>query len=364
MSVVADARASQCSKLILSAEDFSWAFPHHMERLAEIASLGDLRVIVTLSQMGRRGVSLWQQSVHAGYEKSLAESEALIVGRMVEPDFLAALFSAFGEGRIRVIVVDRDGSRDQMFRHFTNATAVPILPLSESELLHANKSMSVQEAELARLCNECCKRLGVGLLERQSLQVTLRSIFNDERWVEAAAPRPLRMPARWQLSLRTRMQDTIAWVANMHRSGKIHVYGDVDPAALRQLVHDANDRAKAGREIVLFPEGTRRPPGAVPDYKSGAVALYEGLGLQCVPVALNSGLYWPRRELIRYPGTIIVEILDPLPPGLPRKEFKAQLQERIEAAADRLILEAARSPNPPPIALDVLVKVEATARNN
>lgn len=144
----------------------------------------------------------------------------------------------------------------------------------------------------------------------------------------------------------------------------VFVRRDRGPAALRQLVHDANDRAKAGREIVLFPEGTRRPPGAVPDYKSGAVALYEGLGLQCVPVALNSGLYWPRRELIRYPGTIIVEILDPLPPGLPRKEFKAQLQERIEAAADRLILEAARSPNPPPIAPDVLVKVEATARNN
>lgn len=144
----------------------------------------------------------------------------------------------------------------------------------------------------------------------------------------------------------------------------VFVRRDRGPAALRQLVHDANDRAEAGREIVLFPEGTRRPPGAAPDYKSGAVALYEGLGLQCVPVALNSGLYWPRRELIRYPGTIIVEILDPLPPGLPRKEFKAQLQERIEAAADRLILEAARSPNPPPIALDVLVKVEATARNN
>lgn len=144
----------------------------------------------------------------------------------------------------------------------------------------------------------------------------------------------------------------------------VFVRRDRGPAALRQLVHDANERAKAGREIVLFPEGTRRPPGAEPDYKSGAVALYEGLGLQCVPVALNSGLYWPRRELIRYPGTIIVEILDPLPPGLPRKEFKAQLQERIEAAADRLILEAARSANPPPIAPDVLKKVEDTARNN
>ena len=140
----------------------------------------------------------------------------------------------------------------------------------------------------------------------------------------------------------------------------VFVRRDRGPAALRRLVHDANDRARAGREIVLFPEGTRRPPAAEPDYKSGAVALYEGLGLQCVPVALNSGLYWPRRQLIRYPGTIVVEILDPLPPGMPRKEFKAQLQQEIEAAANRLIIEAAKAPNAPPTALQALKKVEHT----
>lgn len=133
------------------------------------------------------------------------------------------------------------------------------------------------------------------------------------------------------------------------------------PAALRRLVRDAEDRASAGREIVIFPEGTRRAPGAEPDYKSGVVALYEGLGLPCVPVALNSGLYWPRRQLIRFPGTIIVEILDPLPADLPRSEFRAVLESRIEAAANRLIIEAARSENPPPIAADVLARAEAAA---
>jgi 1-acyl-sn-glycerol-3-phosphate acyltransferase len=144
----------------------------------------------------------------------------------------------------------------------------------------------------------------------------------------------------------------------------VFVRRDRGPAALRRLVHDANDRAAAGREIVIFPEGTRRAPGAEPDYKSGAVALYEGLGLPCVPVALNSGLYWPRRELIRYPGTIIVEILDPLPPGLPRGEFRTELQRRIEEAAGRLILEAERSANPPPISAEVLTEVERRAAKN
>jgi 1-acyl-sn-glycerol-3-phosphate acyltransferase len=118
--------------------------------------------------------------------------------------------------------------------------------------------------------------------------------------------------------------------------------------ALKQMLADAKDRAAQGREVFIFPEGTRRPPGAEPDYKPGYVALYQGLGLHCYPVALNSGLYWPRRTLQRYPGTIIVEILDPIPPGLPRAEFRRRLENSIEAAADRLLLEASESLTPPP----------------
>jgi 1-acyl-sn-glycerol-3-phosphate acyltransferase len=144
-----------------------------------------------------------------------------------------------------------------------------------------------------------------------------------------------------------------------------HVFVERDrgPAALRKLIRDAKARADAGREIVIFPEGTRRAPGAEPDYKPGTVALYEGLGLPCVPMALNSGLYWPRRELMRYPGTIIVEILDPIPAGLPREEFREELKRRIEAASSRLIVEAARSATPPPIPGDVLERAEGPPTN-
>jgi 1-acyl-sn-glycerol-3-phosphate acyltransferase len=134
------------------------------------------------------------------------------------------------------------------------------------------------------------------------------------------------------------------------------------PGALRQLLRDAKARAEAGREVVIFPEGTRRPPGAEPDYKPGVVAVYEGLGLPCVPMALNSGLYWPRRSLVRYPGTIIVEILDPIPADLPRAEFKAELEQRIEAACNRLILEAARSDDPPPLPPGALAQAQAACK--
>ena len=87
------------------------------------------------------------------------------------------------------------------------------------------------------------------------------------------------------------------------------------------MLREARKRIEAGREIIIFPEGTRRAPGAPPSYKTGVVLLYEALGVPCVPVALNSGLFWPRRSLTRRPGTIIVEILEPIPPGLPKKEF-------------------------------------------
>jgi 1-acyl-sn-glycerol-3-phosphate acyltransferase len=129
----------------------------------------------------------------------------------------------------------------------------------------------------------------------------------------------------------------------------ILVKRDRAAVALKAMIRDAKDRANQGREILIFPEGTRMAPGAEPDFKPGYVALYEGLELPAVPLALNSGLYWPRRSLMRYPGTIIVEFLDPLPPGLPRKVFRERIEAAIEDASLKLIAEAAGSARPPPL---------------
>lgn len=122
-------------------------------------------------------------------------------------------------------------------------------------------------------------------------------------------------------------------------------------AALKSMIRDARQRTSIDREVIIFPEGTRTMPGAPPDYKPGYVALYEALGVVTVPLALNSGLFWPRRSLWRYPGTIVVEFLPPLPPGLPRAEFRSRIEAAIEAASARLIEEASRSAHPPPLAL-------------
>ena len=120
----------------------------------------------------------------------------------------------------------------------------------------------------------------------------------------------------------------------------IPVDRDKGPAALRRMLREAKARIADGREIIIFPEGTRRAPGAPPDYKTGVILLYEALRVPCVPVALNSGLFWPRRSLVRRPGTIVVEFLDPIPPGLPKAEFLKRLTEAIETASTRLLAEA------------------------
>jgi 1-acyl-sn-glycerol-3-phosphate acyltransferase len=97
-----------------------------------------------------------------------------------------------------------------------------------------------------------------------------------------------------------------------------------------------------GRQIVIFPEGTRRPAGAEPAYKYGIVRLYETGNVPCVPIALNSGLFWKRRSIIRMPGTVVVEVLDPIPAGLDQEAFMMRLQNDIETATARLIEEGQR----------------------
>jgi 1-acyl-sn-glycerol-3-phosphate acyltransferase len=115
----------------------------------------------------------------------------------------------------------------------------------------------------------------------------------------------------------------------------------VDRAARRGAIADMVTRAQAefarGRQIIIFPEGTRTAPSAPPAYRQGVMHLYVQAGVPCLPVALNSGLFWPRRKFLRYPGTIVLEALDPIPPGLPREEFAARLEREIETATARLL---------------------------
>jgi len=109
--------------------------------------------------------------------------------------------------------------------------------------------------------------------------------------------------------------------------------------ALADMTNCTRRELERDRQIIIFPEGTRRAPGAAPAYKFGVAHLYGETGVSCLPVALNSGLFWPRRSFRRYPGTIIVEILDPIAPGLPKQQLVEEIERVIETATARLVAE-------------------------
>ncbi len=118
------------------------------------------------------------------------------------------------------------------------------------------------------------------------------------------------------------------------KQGMIPIDRASGASAIRRM-HAAAKRAIAkGQPIVIFPEGTRKKIGEPPDYKPGVAALYTLLGLPCVPMAHNSGLFWIG-GFLRKPGTVVVEFLEPIPPGQRRQEFMTVLEARIEHASQR-----------------------------
>ena len=125
------------------------------------------------------------------------------------------------------------------------------------------------------------------------------------------------------------------WKARM-----IPIDRDGKASALRAMAAAARREVERGRSIAIFPEGTRKKPGAPPDYKPGVAGLYGQLDVPCYPVALNSGLFWTGpMGFVKKRGTIVVEFLDPIPPGLSRREFMPKLETAIEGATAKLVAE-------------------------
>lgn len=148
------------------------------------------------------------------------------------------------------------------------------------------------------------------------------------------------------------------WGWYARRAGMIMVERDQGTAALRKLAARVGEAVRKDRQVIIFPEGTRRPPGAKPEYKGGIAHLYRMTGAPVVPTALNSGVFWPRRKLMRYPGTIVIEFLPPILPGLTTKDFVKRLTDEIEAASDRLLIEASETVPRPVLPPDAIARLK------
>jgi 1-acyl-sn-glycerol-3-phosphate acyltransferase len=121
------------------------------------------------------------------------------------------------------------------------------------------------------------------------------------------------------------------------KNGTIVVDRKGHAQAMRKLIADARERFKEPRQLLIFPEGTRRPVAAEPDYKPGVAGLYRDLDVPCVPVATNTGAHISSSGVARSPGLVVYEVLEPIPAGLKRADFMRLLQERIETASNALL---------------------------
>lgn len=127
----------------------------------------------------------------------------------------------------------------------------------------------------------------------------------------------------------------IGWY--LSRSGMVAIDRSKGARAMSLMNAAAATAIQEGRQLIIFPEGTRRAVGAPPAYKQGLSHLYTALKVPCVPVALNTGRFWSRNSLIRRPGTAVIHFLEPIPPGMGRPEFQALAQERLETASNALL---------------------------
>lgn len=134
----------------------------------------------------------------------------------------------------------------------------------------------------------------------------------------------------------------VGWL--MAKAGNIGVDRAKGASALRYMIDKAKERLDQGRPIIIFPEGTRTPPGTTQKLHPGVAMLYENTDAPVIPVALNSGLYWRRNAFIKRPGTVLVQFMPPMPRDLKKRDFLNDLHARLNAETDKLIEEAGGLP--------------------
>lgn len=157
--------------------------------------------------------------------------------------------------------------------------------------------------------------------------------FLDILMIYGAVPR-----GKFIMKKELRFTPFIGWYAWL--SGCVPVDRGKRGAAIKGMVEAVLKGKKDGGQLIIFAQGTRIAPGVKQPYKIGPAILYKELGQPCVPVAVNVGVFWPRRSMYRKPGVAVIEFLPPIPPGLDTQAFLARLEADVETASDRLMAEA------------------------
>ena len=107
---------------------------------------------------------------------------------------------------------------------------------------------------------------------------------------------------------------------------------------IRKMIFEVNKRLNDGSSIIIFPEGTRTKPGETPDYKTGFIGIYKATNKRLLPVAVNSGLFWPKKGFVMKKGNIIIDIQKPINNNLPKQDVLEEVKKSIESASNKLLL--------------------------
>ncbi|MFN3461632.1 MAG: lysophospholipid acyltransferase family protein [Oceanibaculum sp.] len=221
-----------------------------------------------------------------------------------------------------------------LYLAWTAAMHIVCLPLllAPAHIVHAAGKIWIAGA--LRLLKVC---VGLGVREKGAKHLpkhpVLFAVKHQSAWETLYLSWRLNHPA-FILKKELLLIPLFGWF--LKRAGMIAIDRSGKAAALKKMVADAREVFAQGRPVIIFPEGTRVAPGKSRPYQPGIAALYAQLGVPVVPVALNSGLYWGRKAILKKPGTITIEYLEPIPPGLDRKTFMRELEMRIETASTRL----------------------------
>ncbi len=221
------------------------------------------------------------------------------------------------------------------FTTVTVLTSLPLLALPRGALQYVLRSYTwVTEAMLRVFCGVRVQVEGMEHMPPGAVLIVSKhqSAFDTVFWLS-------RLPDPCYV-MKVELMRIPVWGWLARKCGMISVDREGGAPALRNMVKEAKTAAEAGRQIVIYPEGTRAVPGVTQPYQPGVAAIAAATRVPVVPVATNSGVFWGRKAFSKRPGVIRVKILPPLPPGLGRARLMASLEERIETESRALIAQS------------------------
>lgn len=244
---------SDCQVLILSSEIFAVAYRVKIAPLIEQTSDTDTHIVVTLSPIGRRAVSLWQEMVKHRSRIPLEHARDLVLSRPgLAPGLTGHLAAHFPASKISVVIANPTAPMD-LYRLFSEATGLPLsIPTAPTELT-MNRGQGLAETEVIRGLNLGLAATDLPDEKYSKARTMLRKLFDSKEWRSAVPWVPLALPRDWIEPLSKQCAETISELRELESQGRIEIFGDVDSLDDLTQIQKQTDRAHGIAFSKAFP---------------------------------------------------------------------------------------------------------------